>query len=359
MSSPIQPFTEGPHGRVVGARLCQFHTGSAELLGSHKDWITKHFVPKMRQYPNAWVDLIGSVSRSEDASKYPGLSERRIAAVEAFIHSHHPGLRFNRRIPQGASDAKRFGEQARNDDSYYRAAVVLWFGVPLAIDAPQYPPEPESPGIRLQVKKAPRGCWCVVGVDTFGVPLKAGVSIGKADVTLLNDQGELYTLHGVGGGAGVGVDIGPELAEKGLQWVLKFVKELGLKAGDFQNVSNKIQQLKLTGPNDTFGGVFRLASWEANLIISQITGSGFFTIASGEAQAIVTGGEVGLIYFGAPSVMAQALGAGGAANTTWAFFCCLGLGTLKTALGVGCTLFKITGVDRTTQPRFFKSGQFV
>jgi outer membrane protein OmpA-like peptidoglycan-associated protein len=85
MGLPILPFTESGH--LAGARLCEFATGSAKLLQAHQDWITKYFVPKIRQSPGAWVDLIGDASMLGTEAKNLALSTSRIAEVERFIKS--------------------------------------------------------------------------------------------------------------------------------------------------------------------------------------------------------------------------------------------------------------------------------
>ena len=54
-------------GRIVGARLCHFGNGSAGLLSAHKDWITNHFAPKLRQHPYGWIDLLGHASPTGNA----------------------------------------------------------------------------------------------------------------------------------------------------------------------------------------------------------------------------------------------------------------------------------------------------
>lgn len=161
--SPLLPFTEA--GRLVGARLCQFGSGSAQLLGAHKDWVTKYFVPKMKQNPNAWIDFIGSASPVGSKEGNIELSSRRIASVEGFIKSLYPGIKVNVRLPEGASDAASFHTPTNNDDGYWRAVLIRWYGVPLAgEDVPRYPPEPAPPPAgphRSRMK------WAVSGVGAL------------------------------------------------------------------------------------------------------------------------------------------------------------------------------------------------
>lgn len=346
--SPLQPFTES--GRLVGARLCFFKTGSAELLSGHKDWITSHFIPKMRQHPNAWVDFIGYASRLGSADANQSLSQRRIAAVEKFIKDNYPEIRVNMRIPDGAADAESFKVDAANDEGYWRAVLLRWYGVPLKIETPVYPPE-EILVPKVRKYFAPKGCWCIVGVDTFGIPIKAGVSGGTAAVTLLNDKGEKYVMKGIGAGGGLGIDVAPvEWAEKSgkiIKVLVNTLKEVGLKAGDLQNVSDKVKSLNLTGPSETNGGVFKRVSWEANLTIDEIKNAGFFTIGSGEGQFVIGGAELGFIFFGVPPVdPLSSTFRLAVMGEPWGYYASVGLGTLKGALGISATVYKTTSVEK-------------
>ena len=345
MGSPILPFTVD--GRLSGARLCGFQTGSAVLLNAHKDWIVKYFVPKIKQYPNAWVDLIGNASMVGNAASNVALSKRRIDAVEQFIKQQYPGMRFNMRLPEGSTDAQDFQTDRSNDDPYWRAVLIRWYGVPLKIDTPVYPPE-EPSTLKFRKLMAPKGCWCVVGVDTFGIPIKAGVTAGKADLTLLNDKGEQWLIKGLGLGGGVGVDVGPKSLEEGLKFLLANLMSIGLKAGDLTSVSKTIKDLNIIGPSDTGGGVFKRLTWSANLTITDITSSGYFTIANGAFHLLVAGGETGLIFFSPPPVkslipvVGPILNAADTVNSPWAFYGQAGLGTWKGAAEIGCTVYKIT-----------------
>ncbi|MDR3493045.1 MAG: hypothetical protein P4L82_00440 [Ancalomicrobiaceae bacterium] len=359
-NAPLYPFTES--GRLVGARLTQFATGSAELLPAHKDWIDKYFIPKMRANPNAWIDLIGSASRTGNAAKNLDLSGRRIDAVANYITTKYPGMRINLKIKQGDTDAASFKIEAANNDGFWRAVLIRWYGVQLApSEVPDYPPEPEEK-LHFRTYKAPPGCWCVISVNTFGLPIKAGIAAGMLEMTLLNDLGEQWVIKAYGGGIGVGPNIGPEVAEEGWMIVVKALKEIGLKATDLSNVSKTIKDLNLTGPSDTCGGVFRRMTWKAGLTIDQICSERWVTIGSGEAHAIAMGAEIGLVYFGA--VLTTATGdakiplpniAGPLAvvpelvlGRPWGYYQSLGLGTLKAALGLSCTQYRITSYAKAT-----------
>lgn len=114
--SPLLPFTES--GRVVGARLCDFSTGSDRPLPAHVDWVEKHFAPTIKKHPGAWVDLIGYASRRGSASFNMELSRKRIAAVETLIRRNHPDMKFNVRQSVGEGEAEAFQVTDGNNDAY-------------------------------------------------------------------------------------------------------------------------------------------------------------------------------------------------------------------------------------------------
>jgi len=342
--SPLQPFTV--EQRLVGARLCHFPTGSEELLNGHKDWIDRHFIPKMRQHPNAWIDLIGEASLAGGVMENLQLSSRRILAVEQYIRKSYPEIRVNLRLPKGASEAGSFNLQKSNNDGYWRAVLIRWYGVPLAeIPTPVYPPE-EPKQFKKRVYKAPKGCWCIIGVDSVGVPIKAAVSGGTCEITLLNDKGEKWAFRGAGAGLGIGAEAGPEHFKAASKPVMEFLKAVGAKAGDISNVHTSIKDLNLTGPNETSGGVMKRMTWAANLTFPEIISQGIFAVYSGEGHFVMGGAEMGFIFFGMPPIEPISIGKCMAGFTPWGFFASAGLGTLKGALGASMTLYKITKHQR-------------
>ncbi|HLK68141.1 MAG TPA: hypothetical protein VKU19_32130 [Bryobacteraceae bacterium] len=325
--------------RAAGARLCYFPTDSSTLILQHKDWINRFFLPKIRQYPNAWIDVIGSASTRGNAVHNMQLGQRRAEEVRNYIRMQYPGLNINRVYSEGATEpANTFRYDGSNNDGFWRAVLIRWYGLPDLPPTPYIPPPPDDPSLRILVRKAPPGCWCIVGVNTFGIPLKAGVAAGKVDITLLNDKGEKWVLHGYGGGLGAGPNIGPEIAEKGLKIVLKSLKEIGTHAGDLTNISDKLSKMNITGPSDTSGGVFRRFTWKADLTIKDITAAGFFTIASGETHIVAAGLDAGVVFFGNFDALDMF-------KTPWGFFVGLGLGTMKAALGVSAIVYKLTSYE--------------
>ena len=334
MASPIQPYLE--HDWPVGVRLCEFATASAVLREAHKHFLSTYFIPMMKENPHAWVDLIGSASRKGKSDANKALSNRRIAAVEEYLTRGYPKIKINVRIAEGAENAESFRMEASNDEGFFRAVLIRFYGVPRKIETPVYPDE-EAPKLKKRKLVAPKGCWCVIGVESFGVPVKFA-SAGKVDVTLLNDQGEKWVLHGAGGGVGLGVEIGKDTVEtitnkilgEGIgqkigETIVTTFKELGIKAVDLQNISKTIKDLNLTGPSETNGGVLKGTTWAANLTMDDITGGGGFSIVSGEFHMVVGGVEQGFIFFGnqlLPVPVRLALG------NPWAFYAGAGMNTL-------------------------------
>jgi hypothetical protein len=331
----IYPFTESQSGvsRVVGARLAEFGVGSDKLQEAHKKWINDYLGPQLSKHPNAWIDLHGFASNTGKVQANLELSRRRILAVETALRARVSGVRINIRNPQGVRQAVDDNAPGNKEDGYYRAVLVRWFGIPLDIPAPKLPKDPEP---KYKTYKAPPGCWCIVAADSIGLPVKAGISIGKVEFKLLNDKGQLFSVVGAGAGAGLGLSVGPkslEEAEKLGMKALNWIKEVALKAGDLPNAYEKIKELNLTGPSETNGPVLKNLTWAASIPFSEIVKDGIFVVGMGEAQFIAAGAEVGLVIFGVPNL--------GRLNPPWGFYSSLGLGTLKGALGTGITAYAI------------------
>jgi len=136
-TSPVLPFNS--EGRVAGARLCHFASGSSELLSGHKEWIEKHFVPAMKANPNGWVDFFAAASPNGNADKNLALSKLRLEAVERQIKLIHPGININIKKADGEGDAASFSTPPNNDGGYWRAVLVRWWGVSTPVSVPLYP----------------------------------------------------------------------------------------------------------------------------------------------------------------------------------------------------------------------------
>jgi hypothetical protein len=136
-TSPVRPYSEGT--QTVGARLCNFGSGSSELGGAHKDWITNHFAPKMALNPNGWIDLIGHSSTSGTAVANLAICNKRMDAVEKFIKSKNPNIKVNVKEARGSAEAQSFNISPTNSEGYWRAVMVRWWGVNTPIQVPLYP----------------------------------------------------------------------------------------------------------------------------------------------------------------------------------------------------------------------------
>jgi hypothetical protein len=216
---------------------------------------------------------------------------------------------------------------------------------------PNFKPLPFNPPKLKKAKVVLPGTWLIIGVDGFAASLM-GVSAGHVVLTLLNDKGEKYQITGVGTGGGVGADL--PLGEwskkfgKAAEQVIKALADLGFKAGDFQNISDTIKKLNLTGSSGTTGVVLKRLDWKANMTFEEITASGFFAIANGDFQHLDVGGEVGFIFFGSPMIgyannpisILQVIGEYTVSGTPWGVYTSGGVNTLKLGAGVTGMIYK-------------------
>jgi hypothetical protein len=321
-------------GAKVAARLCNFAEGGAGLLTSHLNWLRTKVAPILRSQPNSWVDLWGYASKKGGHADNQTLSEHRCRTVREEVSQYANKVNFN--INKGLGEIEYGGKEDDNWGFYRRVEIYVFAAPP----PPGFKPPPRrKPGS----VKAPAGCWLITGVDGFGLPIKGIISGGTVFVTLLNDKGEVYVINGIGVGVGVAAKIAPIEWLKKSGKILPYLAEIGLKAGDLQNVSEEIKKLKLAGSSETSGAVFKRAVWRANLTIQDITASGYFTISNGEAQALLPGGEVGFIDFGDPK---DSLASNFARGVPWGYYQSLGAGNLKVAVGVGATAYTITNIQK-------------
>ena len=137
--SPVRQFDVGT--QTVGARLCYFGSGSAELVGAHKDWIERHFAPVMKANPNAWIDLIGHSSTSGSAAANLAICNQRMDAVERFVKGAVANIKVNVKEAKGSEEAQAFSIRPNDPDGYWRAVTVRWWGITTPIPVPLYPPD--------------------------------------------------------------------------------------------------------------------------------------------------------------------------------------------------------------------------
>ncbi len=294
--------------------------------------------------------LWGFASRKGDPVSNQRLSEDRCLAVKAELNMYANQVNYN--INKALGEASSGGGETDNWGFYRRVEIYVFAAKPpLGFKPVPPPPKPKRPSNPFKGMKAPLGCWLIVGVDAFGLPIKAGISAGTVDVTLLNDKGEVYVISGAGVGVGLGVDIAPtewaKRSGKAVTVIIEALKEIGLKAGDLQNVFEDLKKLNLTGPSQTSGAIFKRTVWKANLTIEDITRSGYFTIVSGETQIAISGGEVGFIFFGDPPITPIVDGYEYTLKgSPWGFFTGMGVGTLKGGIGITQTVYKTTKVEK-------------
>ena len=200
-------------------------------------------------------------------------------------------------------------------------------------------PGPQPPGV-IGLRSDP-GEWWITGVDTFGLPIKAGVTAAKIGVSLLNDQGEKYTINAYGGGVAVGADL--ELDKFGK--ILGKIAEIGMKPGDIPNIHKKLSFMSFY--SKTVGGIFKGARLTSHYTIHDITEAQTMTITSAAASTHY-GFEIGLITF-FPSGMSDPINFSImlgriAAGQPWGAYGSFSGGKLTAEVGISS--YTITSVDK-------------
>jgi hypothetical protein len=315
--------------------LANFRNDSDEPLVSHKEWIEKFFIPVMAKNPAARVRMVGMASRNGDANYNMALSKRRIDKVAGVILSKGR-VNIIERNPRGEIPAAEDGVKDGDRSGRYRAVLLRWEG--LSGPAP-VPPGPEpGPVFKKKVIKTQPGVWLIIGVDTFGIPIKF-LSAGRIVVTLLNDKGEQWAITGVGVGAGLGAEFGASEAKGIIAELKKLVVALGLKLGDVPNMADKVKEFLPDLPSATSGGVFRKGNIVSNFTISDIVANRAMTVISTGMGVGVVAGEGGLIIFDRPHFIANQVEGG----VPWGLY--TSLGTAKLAAEIGGMVYAITSVQ--------------
>lgn len=130
MASQLLPFTE--NGRLVGARLTEFGVGSTEFRQTHISWLTMYLAMRLRENPNAWIDLIGyATGPSKDM-----IAWGRIKRVESVVRNLHPQLRVNVRMIGSVEQQVDEGGQATSPGmvGYWNAVLIRWYGIDLKVE---------------------------------------------------------------------------------------------------------------------------------------------------------------------------------------------------------------------------------
>jgi hypothetical protein len=282
------------------------------------------------------VHMTGMASRNGNADYNMKLSAKRINKVEAvfqgaaFIQSKGH-VNVVERNPRGEAQAEDDGFQDGDRSGRYRAVLLRWEG----LTGPPPAPGPSPSKFKKVVIKTQPGVWLIIGVDTFGVPIKF-LSAGKIDVTLLNDKGEQWVISGAGVGAGLGAEFGVSTAKGILKFIQETAKGILLKLGDLPNMADKLKDALPELPSATAGGVFRGTNIVSNFTIDQITASKLMTVVSMAAGVGVVAGEGGVILFDRPPLPGETFSGPWGAYTS--------LGTAKLAAEIGGMIYRVTNV---------------
>jgi hypothetical protein len=340
IADEIIPFTES--GRITGVRLANFRNDSDEPLASHKEWISKFFIPVMAKNPGARVRMVGMASRNGDASYNMALSKRRIDKVAGLIQGK---VNIVEKNPRGEIPAAEDGFKDGDRSGRYRAVLLRWEGLSGPVPVPPGP-QP-GPVFKKKVIKTQPGVWLIIGVDTFGIPIKF-LSAGRIVVTLLNDKGEQWAISGFGVGTGLGAEFGAGQAKGLIAELKKVAVALGLKLGDVPNMADKVKDLLPDLPSATSGGVFRKGNIVSNFTIQEIVAKKKMTVLSTGMGVGVAAGEGGVIIFDSPlgvdaTFDAILLGGKITAGLPWGLY--TSLGTAKLAAEIGGMVYGITGVQ--------------
>ena len=331
IADEIIPFTE--NGRITGVRLANFRNDSDEPLASHKLWLEQAFIPVMAKNPGARVRMVGMASRNGDANYNMALSKRRIDKVAGFILSKGR-VNIVKQTALGEIPATEDGFKDGDRSGRYRAVLLRWEGLSGPVPVPPGP-EPR-PVFKKKVIRTQPGVWLIIGVDTFGIPIKF-LSAGRIVVTLLNDKGEQWAITGFGGGAGLGANFGAAQANGVIAELKNLVKALGLKLGDVPNIADKVKDFLPDVPSATTGGIFRKGNIISNFTIQDIVAKGKMTVLSGALGIGLVAGEEGAIAFDRPP--AEKIKDG----LPWGVY--TNLGTAKVAAEIGGMAYGITNVE--------------
>ncbi len=129
----VQKFSD--KGGVASARLCNFVTGRSELQFGHKYYLGGEFKNAIEKHNAPWVRLIGFASRKGSSAKNLKLSKERMEAVGLYIADLGLSVQFDKVAFVGSEQS---GEDASNNDGYYRAVEVYVYGT----KPPPLPVEP-------------------------------------------------------------------------------------------------------------------------------------------------------------------------------------------------------------------------
>jgi hypothetical protein len=142
MAFDVQPIN-GTSARIA-ARLCNFHTGSADLLPAHIAWLDTTLAPIVRDLPTPWVDIIGYASHLGNAAFNQRLSFNRCETIRRRVTGYNPNVSFP--IEWGKGESESTG--GVNDNSgFWRAVEVFVYGF-----KPAPKPVPPKPAYDRKVR---------------------------------------------------------------------------------------------------------------------------------------------------------------------------------------------------------------
>jgi hypothetical protein len=183
----------------VAARLCNFPTGLADLLGSHQAWLEENVKPALQSAPAPWVDLIGHASRrwlrpgaSDPHELNQQLSLARCESVKSFVSGLAANVTFN--IQRGVGDSESVSP---NDNAGYDRAVEIYvYG-----SKPPAKPQPKPvPSVEFEIR--------VVGGGSASIAAQADDYFFQI-VDLVRRQTAFFFYTGIGLGISIPKIPGP------------------------------------------------------------------------------------------------------------------------------------------------------
>jgi len=219
---------------TVAARLCNFETGQADLLNSHRAWLDANVKPAVLASPNPWVDLWGYASHLGDHASNQRLSFRRCEAVKRWVAGYTPKVTFPADNEIGYGDSRSTGGRTDNDGYWRSVEVYVYAQRPNPRPVPVPPPRPSGPAVRLS------GSCHLIGEkaddpladdmkwgDTFASISSAAMAAAVAGLAPMTDvQLEAAFVTAMTGGMGIGAGTGgahsPALFAEGIACVGHF-----------------------------------------------------------------------------------------------------------------------------------------
>jgi hypothetical protein len=147
---------------LAAARLCNFPTGQAVLLPTHKTWLDNTVPRLLRSLPNPWVDLVGYSSHLGNHTFNKRLSDGRCEAVRKHIKSY--GLKVSFPVEIGVGDAQSTGAAIDNSGAWRAVEVHIYGSMP----PPKPAPRPRLPTVYTPGEvhvHAPSGRWPEIQAD--------------------------------------------------------------------------------------------------------------------------------------------------------------------------------------------------